>query len=187
MSAPGCEAYRELISAFADERLEGTDLLRLEEHLEACAACRIFDVELRRLRELLRAAEAFRPVRRPPPGFATAVVARLAREAPAPVVSFPGVRDVRRPAAAWLGFAAAAAVTALFFAWSWQRLVPGDVSARRVAATAASVAVVAAAGDEGSMDDWLRRHATLARDATILGQAEEVEFTGFRSAATEER
>ena len=187
MSAAACEEYRELISAFADERLEGADLLRLEEHLEFCAECRLFDGELRRLRDLLQAAEAFRALRRPPSGFAAAVAARLAGEISPVLVPLPVHRVARPRPTAWLGFAAAAALAALFFAWSWQRLVPGEVSGGRVATAGAPVAVVAAAGDEGSMDDWLRRHATLARDATILGHAEEVEFAGFQPVAAAER
>jgi anti-sigma factor RsiW len=184
MSGPDCEEYRELTSAFVDESLEGPRLLRLERHLEACAGCRAFEVELRRFRELLQAAAAFQQPRRPPPGFAAAVVALIEREGRANAVPFPGSRAPRRSAAAWIGFAAAAAVSALFFGWSWQRLAPGGASAPRQASVPApSLAVAAAVADEGSMDDWLQRHAALAREGTILGPAEEIEFASFPAAA----
>ena len=184
MSGPECEEYRELISSFVDESLEGPRLLSLERHLESCAECHSFEGELRRFRELLRAAEAFLPLHRPPPGFAGAVAARLAREAVANTLPFPGTHAPRRPASAWLGFAAAAAAAAIFFGWSWQRLGPGDAPSQRLAAVpAASVAVATAGADEGSMDAWLMRHAALARDATILGHAEEVEFASSPVAA----
>ena len=185
MSGTDCEEYRELTSAFVDESLEGPRLLRLERHLEACAGCRAFEGEFRRFRELLRAAAAFQPPHRPPPGFAAAVVARIEREGRANAVPFPGSRAPRRPDAAWIGFAAAAAVAALFFGWSWQRLAaPGGVSAPRLASVpAASLAVAAAGAYEGSMDAWLLRHAALAREATILGHAEETEFASFPVAA----
>jgi anti-sigma factor RsiW len=161
MSGTGCEEYRELISAFTDERLEGDDLLRLERHVAACAACRAFEGELRRFRELLLAAEAFRPLRRPVPGFAASVAARIAREAPATALPFPA----RRPLAAWAGFAAAAAAGVFFFIWSGQRLVEPP--------------------PEGSMGAWMRQHTSVARDASILGPAEEFEFASYRPAARE--
>jgi hypothetical protein len=33
------------------------------------------------------------------------------------------------------------------------------------------------------MDSWLRQHALLARDGTLLGPAEEVEFANFQPTA----
>jgi hypothetical protein len=184
VSGSRCEAYRELVSAFVDERLEGEELLRLESHLEICPGCRAFEAGLRRFGQLLRATEAFRPLRRPPPGFAAAVAARAVTQAPASAVPFPAARAARRPGReAWLGLAAAAAA-ALLFAWSWQRLLPGDApGARQAARTPAAVAVVASAADEGSMDAWMREHAMVARDGTLLGPAEEVEFASFHAAA----
>jgi anti-sigma factor RsiW len=184
MSGPDCEEYHGLISAFVDESLEGPRLLALERHLEACAECRAFEGDFRRFRELLRAAAAFQPPRRPPPGFAAAIVARIEREGRTNAVQFPGSRPPRRSAAAWIGFAAAAAVAVLFFGWSWQRLVPGGAPSPRLASVpVASLAVATAGADEGSMDDWVLRHAALARDATILGHAEEMEFASFSVAA----
>jgi anti-sigma factor RsiW len=178
-----CEGFHEFASDFVDERLEGDDLLRLEEHLEACEGCRRFESGLRRLRQLLRAGAAVQPLRRPPPGFAAGVTARLAREAPpAAVIPFPRPRSARLGARALAGLAAAAAA-ALFFAWSWQRLLPREEPAQRVAAgSAVSAPLRVAAAEEGSMDSWLRQHALLARDGTILGPAEEVEFASFRPA-----
>ena len=182
MSDPRCEEYRDQVSAFVDERLEGADLLRLERHLDACAGCRQFEADLRQFRPLLQAAEAMLPLRRPPAGFAAGVTARLAREAAASVVPVPGARPARRPFGAWIGLAAAAAAAALFFAWSWQRLLPGEAPAGRTAALPVAAVAVAAA-DQGNMDSWLRQHALLARDATILGSAEEVEFASFYAAS----
>lgn len=170
MSGPGCEEYRELISAFTDERLEGADLLRLERHLAGCEACRTWEEEFRRFRDLLLAAEALRPLRRPPPGFAAMVAARVAREEPARVLPFVAPGAARRPLAAWAGFAVAAAAAVLFFTWSGQRLAPVPPPQQ--------VAVV-----EGSMGAWMRQHASVARDATILGAAEEFEFASFRPEA----
>ena len=181
MSDPRCEESRELASAFVDERLEGADLLGLEAHLEACAACRRFEAGLRRLRQLLRAAAEVEPLRRPPPGFAAAVAARLAREAAPAVVPF--TRPARRPLRALAGLAAAAAA-AVFFFWSWQRLLPVEEPARRVAAGVGAPAPLrVAVAEEGSMDSWLRQHALLARDGTLLGPAEEVEFASFQQTA----
>lgn len=189
MSQTHCEEYRELVSAFVDERLDGAELLRLEAHLETCPECLAFEGELRRFRELLQAAEAFRPLRRPPPGFAAMVAARAAEDLPAPILVFPAVsagRPVSR--ASWLGVMAAAAATALFFAWSWQRLVPGDPATNRLATRqAAPAAIMTAAVDEGSMDGWMREHAMLARGGTLLGSAEEVEFATFHAGAVSER
>ena len=185
MSDPRCEVHRERVSAFVDERLAGPELLLLEEHLESCAGCRAFEAGLRRYRELIRAAEAFRPLRTPPPGFAAAVVARVAA-APAATVPFPAARARRRPAL-WAGYAAAAAAAALFFAWSWQRLLPGEDPAARLARRAAPPVVAVAAVDEGNMDAWLREHAALARSGTLLGPAEEVEFASFSAARDAER
>ncbi len=184
MSDARCEGQRELVSAFVDERLEGAELLALEAHLEACAGCRRFEADLRRFPELLLASEAFRPLRQPPPGFAAQVAARAAAEQTGRVVPFPA--PARRRRASLLGFAAAAAAAALFFAWSWQRLLPGEPVAQQAQIPAPQTATFAVAQvDEGSMDDWLQRHASLARDATLLGPAEEFEFAGSRPAAGE--
>ena len=184
MSHGRCEEFRELASDFVDERLEGDDLLRLEEHFEACEGCRRFEAGLRRLRQLLRAGAAVQPLRRPPPGFAAALTARLAREAAPAAIPFPPrARPARLRARALAGLAAAAAA-ALFFAWSWQRLLPREEPAQRVAAgSAVSEPLRVAAAEEGSMDAWVRQHALLARDGTILGPAEEFEFASFRPAA----
>jgi anti-sigma factor RsiW len=179
-----CEEFRELASAFVDECLEGDELLRLEKHLEACEGCRRFESGLRRLRQLLRAGAAVQPLRRPPAGFAAGVTARLAGEAVASTVPFPSPRPARPFARMAAGLAAAAAA-ALFFAWSWQRLLPREEPAQRVAAeSAVSVPLQVASAEEGNMDSWLREHALLARDGTILGPAEEVEFATYRPAAS---
>jgi hypothetical protein len=83
--------------------------------------------------------------------------------------------------------AAAAAAAALFFVWSWQRLLPGDFPGRRLAARPSPAAVTVAAAEEGSMDAWMREHAMLARDGTLLGPAEEIEFASFHAGAVPER
>jgi predicted anti-sigma-YlaC factor YlaD len=182
VSDPRCEEFRELVSAFVDERLERPELLRLEGHLAVCAGCRAFEGDLRRLRELLQAGEGLRPLRRPPPGFAAAVAARAAREAAPRVVPFPAPGAPRRRVPAWVGLVAAAAIAVLYVGWSWQRLVPGEPAARRVAAqSTAPVTLAAATPDEGDMDAWMSQHALLARDGTLLGSAEEVEFASFRA------
>jgi len=185
-----CEDYRELVSAFVDERLDGAELLSLEAHIATCPGCRAFEVELHRFSGLLQAAEALRPLRRPPPGFAAMVASRAAAEPRTQIIPFPAAPAARRASrVTWLGLVAAAAVAALFFAWSWQRLLPGDLpTQRRIARTAAPVAGQAvAAADEGSMDTWMHEHAMLARGSTILGPAEEIEFASFRAGAPAER
>lgn len=183
MSEANCEEHRELASAFVDERLEGAELLRLQAHLEACAACRRFEAGLRRLRQLLRAGAALEPLRRPASGFAAGVTARLVREGPV-TVAFPGRRPARVPARLVAGLAAAAAAV-LFFAWSWQRLLPAEDPAQRIAdRSAVSAPLRVAAAEEGSMDSWLREHALFARGGTILGSAEEFEFASYRPAAS---
>jgi hypothetical protein len=59
-----------------------------------------------------------------------------------------------------------------------------EAPARRVAAGFNAPAPLRmAAAEEGSMDSWLRRHALLARDGTLLGPAEEVEFANFQPTA----
>jgi predicted anti-sigma-YlaC factor YlaD len=183
VSDPHCERFRELASDFLDERLEGEELLAFEGHIEGCAGCRRFETGLRRFRQLLRAAAAVEPLRRPPAGFAAGVTARLARETAPVAVPFARPLPGRRPLRALAGLAAAAAA-ALFFAWSWQRLLPGEEPAQRVAERMAAPSPLrVAAAEEGSMDSWLRQHALLARDGTILGSAEEIEFTSFRATA----
>ncbi len=187
MSDARCEEFRELLSAFVDESLDGGELLYLERHLRECAACRLFEEELRRLKGLLQAAEAFRPPRRPPAGFAAMVTARLDREAPVRLVAFPEApvrRVTRRP---WIGMIAAAAAAAIFFAWSWQRLLPVDSPEQKLASPSIAAGVDVAAADNGSMDTWMREHAMLARDSTLLGPAEEIEFARFRADAVPER
>jgi anti-sigma factor RsiW len=169
-----CEQCRELASANADGQLSAPELVRLERHLSACPGCRAFADELPRLRELLQASEIFRPLRRPPAGFAAAVAARAAAQAPGRAVPFPG----RRPARRWAAVAAAAAAAALFFAWSWQRLAPTEHGAM-VAARGGAAAVAAA--EEGSMETYLSEHVQLARGVMPLGAAEEMTFVGYRS------
>lgn len=179
MNDERCEEYRELASAAADEQLPGADLLRLERHRGECPACRDFEAAVLRTRELLQAAEAFRPLRRPQVGFAAAVMRQTAAVA-------PGTRTVvlpaRRPAKVWVGLAMAAATAAVFFAWSWFRLLPLEKTAP-LAARPAAILVA----EEGSMESYLHRHASLARDATILGPAEEVDFTTFTAGAASGR
>lgn len=176
MSDARCEEFRELVSAFVDERLDGPDLLRLEAHLKACRGCRAFEDELRHFKELLPAAAAFRPLRRPPPGFAAMVVARIARLPRAQVVPFPEVDAGRRlPRAPWVGMVAAAAAAALFFAWSWQRLLPVGSLEQKVVNVSVPRTLNVASADGGSMDTWMREHVELTRGGTLLGSAEESE------------
>jgi anti-sigma factor RsiW len=172
-----------LASGFVDERLEAGELLDFEGHVEGCEACRGFEAGLRRVRQLLRAASAIEPLRRPPPGFAAGVAARLAREVAPVAVPFPAPRTGRRPLRVLAGLAAAAAAV-LFFAWSWERLLPRDASyAPVVWNDAAPHQPQSVALEDGSMDSWLREHALLARGGTILGPAEEFEFVSHRTAA----
>jgi len=187
MNEERCEDYRELASAYADDRLEREDLLRLDRHLGECPGCRDFERGLHRSRELLRAAEAVSPLRRPPPGFAAAVVARIDRQPRAQVVAFPaapaGRPASRRP---WIGMVAAAAAAALLFAWSWQRLLPVESPEQSALTSPAVQAVDLAAADGGSMDTWMREHDMLARGGTLLGSAEEREIARFHPAAIPE-
>ena len=98
-------------------------------------------------------------------------------------MDFPAPRARRRPLRALAGLAAAAAAV-LFFAWSWERLLPRDEPAHPVVWNDAAPRLPrSAALEDGSMDSWLREHALLARGGTILGPAEEVEFVSHRAAA----
>jgi len=188
VSAAQCEEFRELVSEFVDEHLGGGELLRLEEHLQACAGCRAFEGELRRFRGLLQAAETFRPLRRPPPGFAALVMARVDRQARAQAIPFAEVHARRRHShIPWVGMAAAAAAAALFFAWSWQRLLPVGSTEQRIVMTRTAPVVDVAAADGGSMETWMREHAMLARGGTLLGSAEESEFARITSGTVPER
>jgi len=183
-----CGEFRELVSAFVDERLDAGELLCLEEHFQACVRCRAFENELRRFRALLQAAEVFRPLRRPPPGFAAGVAARIDREPRAQVVPFREVRAGRRVSRVpWVGMVAAAAATALLMAWSWQRLLPVDSPEQKIVTASFAPAVDLAAADGGSMDTWMREHARRARESTLLGGAEEVELSRIHSAVFPER
>ena len=68
------------------------------------------------------------------------------------------------------------------------RLLPGEAPEKRLAARPpVAVAVVASAADEGSMDAWMREHAMVARDGTLLGPAEEVEFASYHADPVGER
>ena len=188
MSSVQCEGFRELVSAFVDERLDGDELLRLEEHVLTCAGCRAFEGELRRFRGLLRASEAFQPLRRPPPGFAAQVIARLDRQPRVQAIPFPEVRAAhRRSGVPWIGMVAAAAAAALFFTWSWQRLLPVGSPEQKIAISRSVPTVDVAAVDGGSMDTWMREHAMLARGGTLLGSAEESEFARLHTSAVPER
>ena len=98
-----------------------------------------------------------------------------------------GSRRASRLPRPWLGLVAAAAAAALFFAWSWQRLLPVDAPEQRIAASSFAAGVDLAAADGGSMDTWMREHAMLAREGTLLGPAEEVEFARPHAGAVPER
>ena len=188
MSDARCEEFREWVSAFVDESLDGGESLRLEEHLRVCAGCRAFEGEVRRFRGLLQAAEAFRPLRRPPPGFAAMVAARIVEQPRAQAIPFPEVRAGRRRSRApWVGMVAAAAAAALFFAWSWQRLLPIDAPGQTAVMPRAVQTVDVAAADGGSMDTWMREHTMRARGGTLLGSAEESEFARLHAGAVPER
>jgi len=183
-----CEEFRELVSAFVDERLDGGELLRLEEHVQACPGCLAFEGELRRFRGLLQAAETFRPLRRPPPGFAAMVISRIERQPRAQAVTFPAAPARRRLSRVpWVGLVAAAAAAVLFFAWSWQRLLPVGSPEQKIVMTRVVPVVDVAAADGGSMDTWMREHAMLARGGTLLGSAEESEFARIHTGAVPER
>ena len=188
MSDAQCGEFHELVSAFVDERLGGGELLRLEGHLQACAGCREFEGELRRFRGLLQAAETFRPLRRPPPGFAAQVMAHIERQAHAQAIPFPEAHARRRLSRVpWVGMVAAAAAAALFFAWSWQRLLPVGSTEQKIVMTRVVPMVDVAATDGGSMDTWMREHAMFAGGGTLLGSAEESEFARIHSGAGSER
>lgn len=188
MSNAQCEEFRELVSAFVDERLEGGELLRLEEHVRACAGCRAFEGEVWRFRGLLQAAETIRPLRRPPPGFAAMVMARIDRQPRTQAIPFPAPHARRGfSRSPWIGMVAAAAVAALFFAWSWQRLLPVGSPEQKIVMPRVVPLVDVAAADGGSMDTWMREHSMLARGGTLLGSAEESEFARIHSGAPPER
>lgn len=173
MSEPTCERFQELVSAWVDGEARAADLLPLERHLEGCAACRDFDAGVRRVRELLHAGDALLPLRRPAPGFAAAVTARAAAGRTGAVVPFAPRPRPR----VWVGIAAAAAAAVTLFAWSWTRLLPGETATPVAQRVSPAVQGVQTAG--ASMDDYLRRHAMLAREGTMLGPAEEIEFAAF--------
>ena len=188
MSDARCEEFRELVSAFVDERLDGGELLRLEEHVQACHGCRAFEGELRRFRGLLQAAETFRPLRRPPPGFAAMVISRIERQPRAQAIPFPEAPARRRLSRVpWVGMVAAAAAAVLFLAWSWQRLLPVGSPEQKIVMTRVVPVVDVAAADGGSMDTWMREHAMLARGGTLLGSAEESEFARIHTGDVPER
>ena len=184
MSDAQCEDFRQMVSAFVDERLGGDELLLLEAHVQACVGCRAFEGEVRRFRGLLQAAEAFHPLRRPPPGFAAMVAARVDRLSRSQTVPFPeALAGRRRSRVPWVGMLAAAAVAALFFAWSWQRLLPVGSPEQKLVTAVAAPAMAVAAAEGGSMDAWVRKHAMLARGGTLLGSAEETESAIVHSGA----
>ena len=188
MSDARCEEFRELVSAFVDERLDGGELLRLEEHVQTCPGCRLFEGELRRFKGLLQAAETFRPLRRPPAGVAAMVISRIDRQPRARAIPFPEAHAGRRLSRTpWIGMVAAAAVAALLFAWSWQRLLPVGSPEQKIVTPRVVPLVDVAAADGGSMDTWMREHAMLARGGTLLGSAEESEFARIHSGAAPER
>lgn len=188
MNGARCDEFRELVSAFVDERLDGGELLRLEGHFQGCDGCRAFEGEVRRFKGLLQVAESFRPLRRPPPGFAALVMARVGREPSARAIPFPETRGGDRPSRIpWAGMVAAAAAAVLFFAWSWQRLLPVGSPEQQTVTTRVVPVVDVAATDGGSMDTWMREHAMLARDGTLLGSAEESEFARIHAGAVPER
>jgi predicted anti-sigma-YlaC factor YlaD len=183
-----CEEFRELVSAFVDERLDGGELLRLEEHFQTCGSCRAFEGELRRFRELLQAAEAFRPLRRPPPGFAAMIAARIDQQPRAQLLSFPEVHAGRRRSrVSWAGMVAAAAAAALLFAWSWQRLLPVTSPEQKPVSASVPPTMNVASADGGSMDTWMREHVELARGGTLLGSAEESENARIHAGVVPER
>jgi hypothetical protein len=116
------------------------------------------------------------------------ISARIERQPPAQTVPFPetrsGHRGTRVP---WVGLVAAAAAAALFFAWSWQRLLPVNAPEHTLVSSAAAPTVEMAAADGGSMDTWMREHAMLARGGTLLGPAEEIESATLHASAVPER
>jgi hypothetical protein len=116
------------------------------------------------------------------------VLSRIDREPRVQVIPFPEARAGRRPSRiSWFGMVAAAAVAALFFAWSWQRLLPVGSPEQKIVMPRVVPMVDVAVADGGSMDTWMREHAMLARGGTLLGSAEESEFARIHTGAVPER
>jgi hypothetical protein len=115
------------------------------------------------------------------------VIARIDREPRAQVIPFPEARAGRRLSRIpWVGLVAAAAAV-LFFAWSWQRVLPVGSPEQKIVMPRVVPMVDVAAADGGSMDTWMREHAMLARGGTLLGSAEESEFARIHAGAVPER
>ena len=116
------------------------------------------------------------------------IAARIERQPRAQTVPFPEARAGRRGSRVpWAGLVAAAAAAALFFAWSWQRVLPVNAPEHKFVSSAAAPTVEVASVDGGSMDTWMREHAMLARGGTLLGSAEEIESATLHSGAVPER
>lgn len=72
-----CRPFRELLSAALDGPLAPEARVRLEGHLEGCAACRAYARDLEAVRAAVRGVEEVEP----PVGFATRVMAHVRAEA----------------------------------------------------------------------------------------------------------
>lgn len=72
-----CDISFELLSAYLDGELEGTDRLRVEEHLKSCARCRAELEEMRTGDELVRQRPVAEPSNKFLLGFENRIVAQL--------------------------------------------------------------------------------------------------------------
>lgn len=174
MNPVSCEGFQELSSAFVDDQLEAAEILSLQEHLRGCPECRRFLADIYRLQDLCRAEAAHRALRSPYPGFAAVVSRKMGLEGlPVPARGEQAWFPWRRPL--WTSLAGALAAALLVFAgWSWHRF-----SSREETRRAAVAPHLGQVGDLGSMDSYLRQHALLAIDATLLGPPGGMELIGF--------
>ncbi len=115
-----CGEVRELAPELAAGSLDGAERVAALAHVELCLACRAEVASLSRTIDDLLIAT---PPVEPPPGFESAVLARLAKDSVERGLSRPGTAHLgaahawRRPGVAWVA-AVAAALLLVFAGWS---------------------------------------------------------------------
>ncbi|HLC27288.1 MAG TPA: zf-HC2 domain-containing protein [bacterium] len=106
-----CRQYSELLTAFVDDEISATELVRLHEHLKGCPPCARRIESLKTLQEMFREEILSLEPMVPRPGFSRKILAGIA--APTEIRTAP--RSFRRSLRSYASYASLAAAAVLLF------------------------------------------------------------------------